>query len=80
MITYGEVKTSPHGWMEAMPNANEPTPKFELALAELIDGYRGKVSREEALDALKAQTERVDQDWEVAGPSPKGDDDGPEAA
>jgi hypothetical protein len=67
MITYADVKSSPHGWMDAMPNANEPTPNFELALAELIDGYRGKISREELFDALQAQRDR-NEDWpDVAG-------------
>jgi hypothetical protein len=74
MISYGEVKNSP-SWEESMPNANEPTPKFELALAELIDGYRGKIGKVEVLDSLTAQRDRVNADWEQPKPEePDGDD------
>lgn len=76
MITFADVKASPDGWEDDMPNANEPMPKFELALAELIDGYRGKLPRDEMLDALLGQRDRVEADW----PEPKLPTDDPEAA
>lgn len=69
MITYAEVKSSPP-WGEEMPNANEPVKTIELALAELIDSYRGKISQEAAVAALQAQLDRVSDDWEAPAPAP----------
>lgn len=63
-ITYRDVKTSPP-WEDKMPNANEPTKNFELALSELIDSYRGKIERSEIVGALDEQTRCVvnDDGW-----------------
>jgi hypothetical protein len=48
---------------------------FELALAELIDGYRGKISQAEVLQALTAQYDRVDSDWPEARTPPEEPED-----
>jgi hypothetical protein len=76
VITFAEVKASP-GWEDAMPNANEPIKNFELALAELIDTYRGRLSKVEVIDSLEGQRDRVNYDW----PQPKDvNPEDPEAA
>lgn len=81
MITYSEVKNSPHGWMDAMPNANEPMKDINLAMTELVDSYRGKMAKEDVLNALQTQRDRVDEDWpEIGGPKSADEEEDPTEA
>src|SRR5262245_50984365 len=55
MITFAEVKASPR-------ERDTPMEDLELAISKLIDGYRNKSPKADAVNALKAQAELVNRD------------------
>jgi len=62
MITYGDVKASPSGWLDAAPQEAIPMEDFEVALATLVDGYRNKMNKQLVSKALNNQAEQVEKD------------------
>jgi hypothetical protein len=76
-LTYGELHRTSVRMRE-----EPPVKDFELAVSELIQMYRGRITRDSAVTALKRQAEEVDADsgWDheaAAKDEPEGD---PEAA
>lgn len=61
-ITYGDVKASPSGWLDAAPMEAIPMPDFEVELAALVDGYRNVMNKQLVSKALNNQAEQVEKD------------------
>jgi hypothetical protein len=57
-LTFGELKLRSNRIME-----DPPVKDFELALRELIDSYRGQVSKTSMLDMMMIQRDLVDEEW-----------------
>ena len=61
-ITYGDVKASPSGWLDAAPKEALPMEDFETALSTLVDSYRNIRNKHEVSRILAGTAEIVEKD------------------
>jgi IPT/TIG domain len=62
-ITYGDVKASPSGWLDATPDSKEvPMTDFETELAALIDTYRNKANKHGISQSLVGAADIIEKD------------------
>ena len=62
MITYAEVKQSPSGWLDAMPDERETKMSFQSELTDLIDSYRNQINKMEVSRVLVGAADIVEKD------------------
>jgi hypothetical protein len=74
-MTYGEVKASPSGWLDAAPELEETSMSdFETDVAAVVDQYRNKINKQWASKVLANAGEQAERDegwiWDEVNTQP----------